>query len=197
MTIVLASASTSRAQLLRSAGVDFEIEPADIDEEATKLRVLESGANPASIADELAEKKAVAVSAARPRDLVIGGDQVLWFEGKLISKCTTMDQARRLLARLRGRRHELIGGLVLARAGDIAWRHSSRAQLAMRNFSDAFLEQYLSREGTSILGAVGCYRLEGSGAQLFDAIDGSYFAILGLDILPLLEALRANRVIAT
>lgn len=196
MRIILASASVSRAQLLRSVGVAFEVEAADIDEDAIKERISSTGASPDAIAIELAEHKAKAVSNTRPQDLVIAGDQILWFDGHLISKCGTIDEARSLLDRLRGRSHTLIGGLVLARAGEILWRHTSRAELTMRDFSDDFLEQYLNREGTRLLGSVGCYRLEGEGAQLFDAIDGSYFAILGLDMLPLLKALRVYKAIA-
>lgn len=197
MKIVLASASKSRAQLLSSAGVTFEIEPADIDEDSIKTRMLEAKASPEAIAIELAEQKARIVSHARPHDLVIAGDQLLWFDGQVISKCRTTDEARNLLVRLRGRTHALIGGLVLAHADRIVWRHQSRCELTMREFSDGFLEQYLGREGASVLSSVGCYRLEAEGAQLFDAIDGSYFAILGLDVLALLKALRAHKAIAT
>ena len=196
MKIVLASASESRARLLRSAGVSFDIHPADVDEETIKTGMLAVEASPESIAIALAERKAAAVSHMRPDDLVIAGDQILWFEGHLISKCTTLDEARRLLVRLRGGRHALLGGLALARAGEIIWRHSSRAELTMREFGDGFLEHYLSREGAEILTSVGCYRLEGEGAQLFDRIDGSYFAILGLDILPVLGALRHEGALA-
>ena len=196
MRIILASASLSRAQLLRSVGVAFEVEPANIDEDAIKERISRTGASPDTIAIELAEHKAKMVSSTHLHDLVIAGDQILWFDGDLISKCGTMDEARSLLVRLRGRSHTLIGGLALARGGEILWRHSSRAELIMRDFSDGFLERYLDREGTRLLGSVGCYRLEGEGAQLFDAIDGSYFAILGLDMLPLLRALRAHKAIA-
>lgn len=195
--IVLASASASRAQLLRSVGVTFEAQPAEIDEDAIKARMVGAGARPDAIAIELAEQKARAVSVARPNDLVIAGDQVLWFDGHLISKCGTLDEARRLLVRLRGRSHTLIGGLVLARADEVLWRHTSRSDLTMRDFSDGFLERYLAHEGTRLLGSVGCYRLEGEGAQLFDTINGSYFAILGLDVLPLLRALRDLEAIAS
>ena len=196
MKIVLASASSSRAGLLRAAGVDFEIQPADIDEEAIKAKLLGAGQLPEAIAVELAEQKAKAVSHIRSDDLVIAADQILCFEGHMINKCVTLEGARDLLVRLRGRKHSLIGGLGLARASDILWRHTSRAELIMRDFSDAFLEEYLRREGPSILGSVGCYRLEAEGMQLFDAIDGSYFAILGLDMLPLLRELRTHGAVA-
>jgi septum formation protein len=196
LKIVLASASSSRAALLRAAGIGFETQPADIDEETIKTKRLEAGRSPEAIAVELAEQKAKAVSGSRSDDLVIAADQVLCFEGHMINKCATLEEARDLLVRLRGHKHSLIGGLVLARASEILWRHASRAELVMRNFSDAFLEGYLRREGASILGSVGCYRLEAEGVQLFDAIDGSYFAILGLDMLPLLRALRAQKAVS-
>ncbi len=195
MKTILASASSSRAALLRAAGISFEIQPADIDEGAIKKRLLGTRA-PEAIAIELAEHKAKAVSRARPHDIVVAGDQILWFGGHVIDKCRTLVEARELLARLRGQKHSLIGGLVLARTGDVVWRHTSRASLTMREFSDDFLDQYLRREGESILSSVGCYRLEAQGVQLFDAIDGNYFAILGLDVLPLLRALRAHGAIA-
>jgi septum formation protein len=196
LKIVLASASESRARLLRAAGVRFEVVRADIDEEVIKDRMLEAGSSAESITNELAERKARRVSDVRPDYLVIAGDQLLLFEGHLISKCADLVEARSLLVRLRGRRHALIGGLALACRGEIVWRHTSRAELSMRDFSDAYLAQYLGREGPGILGSVGCYRLEGEGAQLFDAIDGSYFAVLGLDMLPLLRALREYKAIA-
>jgi septum formation protein len=121
----------------------------------------------------------------------------LSFEGAVVSKCETMDEARELLRRLRGHRHLLLGGLVLAKSGAPIWRHGSKASLLMRKFSDEFLESYLLREGRAILGSVGCYRLEGEGAQLFDAIDGDYFSILGLALLPLLAELREQGAIAS
>ena len=197
MKIVLASASTSRAALLRAAGIDFEVQAADIDEEVTKTKLLGTRSSPEAIAVELAEQKAMAVSRGRPHDLVVAADQMLCFEGQVINKCRTLAEARDLLARLRGHKHSLVGGLILARASKILWRHLSRAELVMRDFSDAFLEQYLRREGADVLSSVGCYRLEGEGVQLFDAIDGSYFAILGLDMVPLLKALRACQAIST
>jgi septum formation protein len=196
LKIVLASASASRAHLLRSAGVMFEVRPANVDEETIRRRLSDAGASPDTIAVELAEHKAKAVSRTRPNDLVIAGDQLLSFDGNLIGKCGTIGEARELLVRLRGRSHTLIGGLVLAHAHETLWRHVSRAQLTMRDFDDSFLDRYLVDEGPALLSSVGCYRLEGQGAQLFDAIDGSYFAILGLDMLPLLKALRAQKAIA-
>lgn len=197
MTIVLASQSASRARVLRAAGVPFEALPANIDEDAIKDRMLAAKASAEEIALALAAHKACAVSATRPDNTVIGGDQILWIDGELISKVSSVDSARVLLRRLRGKRHALVGGLVLARAGKQVWQHTSRAELTMRAFSDEFLEDYLDREGEAALASVGCYRLEGMGTQLFDRIDGDYFSILGLALVPLLAALRTEGVLAT
>jgi septum formation protein len=190
VNIVLASQSISRAQVLRAAGVAFEICPANIDEDALKDRMLAEKAGAEDIALALATSKACAISEARPADIVIGGDQILWIEGELISKVASPDAARILLKRLRGKRHALVGGLVLARGGKRLWKHTSRVELTMRAFSDEFLEEYLAREGEAALASVGCYRLEGVGAQIFDVVDGDYFTILGLALVPLLAALR-------
>jgi nucleoside triphosphate pyrophosphatase len=197
VSIVLASQSTSRARLLKAAGIEFETVPAKVDEDELKRSLTAAGQGVEAIADALAELKAIRVSTARPQDLVIGADQALSLEDELISKCAGLDEAAALLRRLRGRRHVLIGGLVLAKGGAPIWRHRSQATLSMRRFSDEFLADYLAREGAAILDAVGCYRLEATGAQLFDAIDGDYFAILGLALLPLLAALREQGAIAT
>jgi len=196
VNVVLASASASRAMVLSSAGVLFEVQPAQIDEDAVKAQMLAKHASAEGIALELAERKALDVSKARLDDLIVAGDQVLWFEGRLVSKCANLDEARELLRRLRGSQHVLVGGLVLARAGNALWRHTSKAEMTMRAFSDAFLEDYLAREGEAVLSSVGCYRLEGLGAQMFASIDGNYFAVLGLDLLPLLGALRDQGAIA-
>lgn len=188
--LILASASPTRAALLRAAGVPFDVVPARVDEEAVKESLLAEGTPLRNVADALAELKAVRVSASQPGDLVLGADQVLEHDGALISKSGTLEAAADLLKSLRGRSHALITAAVLARDGVAIWRHVSRVGLTMRDFSDPFLEDYLARAGEDVLGSVGCYRLEGLGLQLFDRIDGDYFAILGLPMLPLLTALR-------
>jgi septum formation protein len=197
VTLVLASQSPSRARLLAAAGVAFEAVPARIDEDEIKRSLLAGGADAARIADALAERKALRVSQARPGDLVIGADQVLSLSGDLVSKCATLPEAASLLRTLRGREHKLLGGLVIATGGRAIWRHRSEASLKMRTFSDGFLDAYLEREGIAILDAVGCYRFEGEGAQLFEKVEGDYFSILGLALLPLLAALREQGAIAS
>jgi septum formation protein len=195
--LVLASGSATRAKLLRDAGIAIEIAPAHVDEVALKQSLLAENQPPRAIADALAELKALRSSASRPADLVLGADQVLEFDGSLISKSEDMEVARALLLRLRGKKHTLITAAVLARGGVPVWRHVERISLTMRDFSNGFLDDYLAAEGADILGSVGCYRLEERGLQLFSRIDGDYFSILGLPMLPLLTALREFGIIET
>jgi nucleoside triphosphate pyrophosphatase len=184
--VILASSSPTRAKLLQNAGVSFESVAPHVDEDAVKQSL--RGAR--IIADALAELKAVRVSQSHPGVLVIGSDLVLDFEGKIVSKSETLADARALLAKLRGRKHQLVCAVVLARAGRPIWRHVETASLWMNDFSDAFLDAYLESEGETLLGGVGCYRIEARGIQLFARIEGDYFSILGLPLVPLLRALR-------
>jgi septum formation protein len=193
--IVLASASDSRARLLRNAGVAFEVAPARVDEEAVKESMLAANQPHRVIADALAELKAVRVSAANPGALVIGADQVLSFAGGLVSKCATMEEAHALLSRMRGKSHELFSAAVMAKDGAPIWRHTERAKMTMFPVTDAFIAGYLARKGEAILSGVGCYRLEDEGAQFFSHIAGDYFGILGLPLIQLLSALREQGVI--
>lgn len=197
MNFILASASASRKQILTAAGVPFTAIPSAVDEDRIKDELLSSGRALSNIAGALAEAKALAISNAHPTDLVLGADQTLLFEGELISKCQDLAAARALLARLRGKAHVLAGGLALARGGKVLWRHDETSKLTMREFSNAFLDAYLAHEGEGILGCVGCYKFEGLGSQLFAAVEGDYFSILGLPLQPLLSELRRQGVIAT
>jgi septum formation protein len=193
--LVLASASSTRAELLRQCGVPFEVRAALVDEDMVREAMLEDGAEARAIADALAELKARRVSAAHPDVLVLGADQVLVCEGALFVKVETMDSAREQLRRLRGRRHQLVTAAVLAKGAAPVWRHVDISTLWMRDFSEGFLESYLDSEGDALLGSVGCYRLEAMGAQLFERIEGDYFSILGLPLVPLLAALRQHGVV--
>lgn len=195
--LVLASASEIRARVLKNAGVGFDIYPAHVDEDTVKESLLAAKAPLRDVADALAELKAVRVSAGRPGALVLGADQVLAFDGELVSKCASLDEARALLRRLRGRTHQLISALVLAKSGSAIWRNVETATLKMRDFSDGFLDDYLAGEGEDLLKGVGCYRLEGRGAQLFERVEGDYFTVLGLPLQPLLAALRQHGIVAT
>ena len=193
--LVLASKSAARRAVLEGAGIKFEAVVAGVDEEAIKSAMLAEGASPRDIADALAEVKAVRVSRGRP-DYVVGADQTLEFEGGLYDKVGTVAEARDRLRLMRGKAHRLHSAVVVAKDGQPIWRTLDSASLTMRDFSDDFLEHYLALEGDAALGSVGCYRLEGPGAQLFSKIDGDYFAILGLPLLGLLDLLRAHGVVA-
>jgi len=191
--LVLASGSTIRARLLHDAGVPFTVQPAHVDEESVKASM--RGAGGAAIAVALAERKAVAVSSLRRSELVLGADQLLMLDNELMSKADTLGTAATQLHWLRGRQHRLIGALILAKDGRAVWGHTETSTLWVRDFSEAFLDAYLKTEGEAVLGSVGCYRYEGPGAQLFERVEGDYFSILGLSLLPLLAALRDQGVI--
>ena len=191
MTLILASASPARAALLRGAGVEIDIVPARVDEDEIKASLRAEGALPRDQADILAEMKAVSVSRANPGRLVLGADQILSFKGEAFDKPRDLSEARAHLSLLHGQRHELQSAAVIALDGAPIWRHIGVARLAMRPFSDTFLEGYLTQMGDDILTTVGGYKLEGIGAQLFARVDGDYFAILGL---PLIETLGFLRV---
>ena len=191
MSLILASKSAARRAVLDGAGVPYEARVAGVDEDAVKTSLLAEGAGPRDIADALAELKAIRVSAGRP-DFVIGSDQTLDLDGALYDKAESLDAARERLKLLRGRTHKLHSAVVVAKEGAPIWREVVTCSLTMRDFSDAFLEDYLATEGTHALGSVGCYRLEGPGAQLFSRIEGDYFAILGLPLMGLLDLLRRH-----
>jgi len=188
--LILASASEARSRLLRAAGLTFESIPAHIDEQAVRESFQAAGTGPRALADSLAGLKARKISVSHPDAIVIGADQLLVFDGEAIGKSAGLLEARTLLKRLAGTTHALVTASVLAKNGAIVWRHVAHAELTMRPLSDAFLDDYLLANGEDLLGAVGCYRLEGKGIQLFSNISGDYFTILGLPLLPLLGALR-------
>ena len=190
--IVLASGSASRRSLLENAGVDFAVDPADVDEGALKDRF--DGA-PGDLALHLAEAKALDVSRRRA-GLVIGADQVLEFDGKAFDKAADADEARARLEMLRGRTHWLKGGIAFARDGEIIWRHKSACRMVMRQVSGAFLDRYMKEAGDILTKGVGAYAFEGLGVQLFETVEGDFFAVLGLDLLPVLSELRRQGVLA-
>jgi septum formation protein len=193
VTLILASASQTRQRMLADAGVVFTAHPADLDEAAVKTRM--TGSAPDAVAAELARQKALQVSAAYPGKMVLGADSVLAFDGALISKASGLDAARALLMRLGGRNHQLVSAAALARDGRVLWHGAQTVTLTMRPFSPAFLDAYLAAEGAAILSSVGCYRFEGLGAQLFERVDGDYFAVLGLPLLAVLAALRQEGIL--
>lgn len=193
--LILASASQTRRRMLEAAGVTFTAIASDVDEDTVKRAARSEGARAAETAFLLAEMKAKAVSARYPASLVIGADQILVCENIWFDKPGNLQGARAQLRALRGRVHDLETAVVCFRGGTRLWFHVSRPRLTMRGFSDAFLETYLAAERDEMLGNVGAYRLEGRGAQLFDTIDGDFFSVLGLPLLPLLSYLRHARVL--
>lgn len=192
--IILASKSAARRAVLTGAGVPFEVSVAGVDEDAVKNAMLAEGASPRDVADALAELKAIRVSRSKP-GFVIGSDQTLEFEGKLYDKAQTVEAAAERLKLMRGKPHKLHSAVVVAKDGAPIWREIVSATLTMRDFSDDFLADYLAVEGEHALGSVGCYRLEGPGAQLFSKIEGDYFAILGLPLMGLLDLFRRHGVL--
>lgn len=194
--VTLASKSSTRQMILNNAGVAFEAVGPGVDEDAAKAGLLAEGVPPRDIADVLAEMKAVKVSAKRP-GLVIGADQTLDLKGRLIDKVDTLEEARARLLELRGQVHKLHSAVVVARDGQPIWRIVETAKLSVRPFSEAWLDRYIERRGEALLWSVGCYELESEGVQLFDKIEGDYFAILGLPLVGLLDFLRLHGALAS
>ena len=190
MRLLLASRSAARRHMLEAAGVPFETVEAELDEEAAKGGLWGAGFDARGVAEELAQLKALSVSAP-DGDLVLGSDQTLERDdGTLLGKPASRDEARGQLQSLRGATHQLHSAAVIAQRGESVWWGSETVSLTMRPFSDAFLEDYLDREYEQIRWNVGGYRIEGPGAQLFERIEGSHFAILGMPLIPLLGYLR-------
>jgi septum formation protein len=188
VTLLLASTSSTRIALLRNAGLSFEARSPGVDERALEAPLLASGATPSEIALALARAKALALNATG--QLVLGGDQVLDLDGQRFVKPDSRAEAAAQIAALAGRTHHLRTAIVLASEGAIVFEHLSTASLTMRPLSAAAIEAYLDAAGESALWSVGAYLLEGVGIQLFSAIEGDYFSILGLPLLPLLAELR-------
>ncbi|CUK13782.1 Septum formation protein Maf [Ruegeria denitrificans] len=193
--IILASGSSIRAQLLENAGVPFTVQYARVDEDTMKRALLAEDASPRDIADALAEMKARKVSDKNPGAMVLGCDQVLDFDGQLLSKPETPQDALAQLKMMRGKRHMLLSAAVIYQAGEPIWRHVGQVRLRMRMSSDAYLRDYIDRNWDSIRHAVGAYKLEEEGVRLFATIDGDYFNVLGMPLLELLNYLAVKGVI--
>jgi septum formation protein len=201
LRLVLASGSSARRAMLTGAGVAFEVVVPEVDEAVAKA----GGDDAREIAIELAQLKALSIpengppspSTGKGDTLVIGSDQTLEIEGETLSKATSLTDLRAHLVRLRGRTHALHSAAAVAREGEIVWSHAAAAHLRMRAFSDAFLDDYVERHGAKVSSSLGGYWFEAEGAQLFEAVDGDYFTILGMPLLPLLGFLREAGALAT
>ena len=192
--LVLASASQIRRQLLAQAGLKFEVHPADLDEGAIKQAFFteQNESKPSDVAQLLAQTKAMVVSDFYPDHTVIGSDQILVHEDKILSKPASPAEARDQLINLRGTTHELVSAVAIALGGKVQWSYEGIARLKMRDVSNAFIGTYLAAMGDEVTQSVGAYKLEGLGIHLFEEVDGDYFTILGLPMLPLLDHLRSK-----
>lgn len=197
--IVLASGSETRRRMLESAGITFDVVTASVDEDEIQSRLLdeEPTISHGGIAAGLARAKALSVARHHPEALVIGADQILSFGREIYSKPRSRAEAALMLLALRGRTHELISSVAVARSDTVVFEASATTMMTMRSFSQSFLETYLDAEGDALLLSAGAYRIEGLGAQLFDRIEGDFFNILGLPLLPLLAELRRQGALRT
>lgn len=184
--LILASGSSIRRKMLEDAGVEFDVVPPDIDEEAAK----EGRTDPEAIATTLAQAKAVAVSKDRPGDWVIGSDSVVAVDGRLFNKPRSREEAAEHLRFFSDKRMLLVSAAALARNGSVDWSLSGQAELQLRSLSEDFIQGYLDVEWPEVGNTVGVFRMEGRGVQLFDGISGGHFTILGMPLLPLLRQLR-------
>ena len=194
-SLILASGSLTRQRMLANAGVTFDTLTAGVDEDAVKSAMLNEGAAPRDVADALAEHKARRVSAKAPEAIVMGCDQVLEFDGGLLSKPTSREEAATQMRRLRGNMHSLLSAVVIYEAGEPVWRHVGKVRLHMRAFSDAFLDDYLGRNWPDVQSSVGGYRIESEGIRLFSRVEGDYFTILGMPLLEVLAYLTQRGVL--
>lgn len=192
--IILASGSKIRREILDGAGLDYEVIVKPVDEATIKEAMLAEKSRLTDIADALAEAKSMRVSRVEA-GFVIGADQIMTMDGVLYDKPKTIDEARERLKIMRGKTHHLIGAVVICENGQPVWRHMSKTKLTMREFSDNFLDWYIKSEGELLTKSVGAYRFEGLGSQLFSHVEGDFFSILGLSLLPVLDYLRLRGAI--
>lgn len=187
--LILASASPFRRQLMTAAGLDFDAEPAQIDERAIEAAI--GAASPEDLALRLAAEKARDVSVRHGDAFVIGSDQVMSMDGVVFHKCGTLEEAKAQLANMRGKTHRLSSAIAVFQGAKCVWSYVDIAEMTFRDFSDTFLDAYMARAGDAVLRSVGAYAYEGLGQQLFERVQGDYFTIIGLPMIPLLEALRS------
>lgn len=193
MKLILASGSLARRNMLEAAGLEFDVIPADIDEASILDTLQQENAAPEIIAKELAQKKALDVSSQNQSSLVVGGDQILEIDGQILSKASDKNAALSKLKMLRGKTHHLISAVAVSRGDELLWGHTEKASLTMHECEDAFLEDYAEKAGQALTRSVGAYELEAQGSWLFEKIEGDYFTILGMPLLPLLTYLRTQQ----
>ena len=193
MTLLLASGSKTRAQILKKAKIGFKVVDHGVDEEELKISL--NGLSPKDISIQLSEIKAIKPSMKYFEDFVIGADQVLDFNGSLINKAAHLQEAKKQLLDLNGKTHKLITAITIAKNGVVVWKHYDVAKITMRELSEKQIDEYLNNMDKETLGCVGVYAIEQEGIKLLNKIDGDYFSILGLPLLPLTQFLWQNNIL--
>ena len=193
MTLLLASGSKTRAQILKKAKIGFKVVDHGVDEEELKISLNEL--SPKDISIRLSEIKAIKPSMKHSEDFVIGADQVLDFNGSLINKAAHLQEAKKQLLDLSGKTHKLITAITIAKNGVVVWKHYDVAKITMRELSEKQIDEYLNNMDKETLGCVGVYAIEQEGIKLLNKIDGDYFSILGLPLLPLTQFLWQNNIL--
>jgi septum formation protein len=193
MTLLLASGSKTRAEILKKAKIGFKVVDHGVDEEELKISLNEL--SPKDISIQLSEIKAIKPSMKYSEDFVIGADQVLDFNGSLINKAAHLQEAKKQLLDLNGKTHKLITAITIAKNGVVVWKHYDVAKITMRELSEKQIDEYLNNMDKETLGCVGVYAIEQEGIKLLNKIDGDYFSILGLPLLPLTQFLWQNNIL--
>ena len=193
MTLLLASGSKTRAEILKNAKIKFKVIDHGVDEDEAKISY--SQLEPEGVAIKLSEIKSIKPSLKFLDKFVIGGDQVLEFDDKLMNKATDINEAKEQLLKLQGQSHKLITAITISKNGSVVWKHFDIAKITMRDLNEKQIDQYLHNIDQSILGCVGVYAIEQDGIKLLNKIEGDYFSILGLPLLPLTQFLWQNNIL--
>ncbi len=191
--LILASQSIARQNMLRAVGLEFEAIPAHLDEDSLTETAIEQNQSPREIALMLAQEKALAISKDNADALIIGSDQILECDGQMLYKAESAQAALKKLQFLSHKTHYLISAVTVAKDGEILWMHADSAALTMKNLSDEYLQNYCDKAGEALMRSVGAYEIESLGARLFEKVEGDFFTIQGLPLLPLLAYLEAEQ----
>ena len=192
MTIILASKSKVRKEILNKNNIDCIVEPSNVDEDSVKKSLLSEGASPEIISKNLAELKANKVSQKKGEEIVLGADSVIDLEGELISKPETRDEAMNILRKLNGKEHHLISSVCISKNGSMIWNYTDKASLTMKEMSDKEISEYLSKISDEALYAYNVYQIEGEGRSLFSKIEGDENTIMGLPIDKIKEYINSK-----